>query len=165
MKADGTLALVVANGVLGAPGTLSFALGNDGLLHIADTGNGSYHARVLHVEASGVITVLLYLPTSNRSGTSGIAFGPEGALYFSDSSRQIVYKRGTDGIVVPVAGVLNSPGLSGDGELANQAQLSPPGAVAVGPDGTLYIADMANLRVRAVGTDGKIRTFAGGTYL
>jgi RHS repeat-associated protein len=159
MKPDGTLTRLVSNTTLSPAGPLSFALGPDGLLYVADGGNGSYVARVFRVEANGTLTVLVTMPSSN--GYSGIAFGPEGALYFSDSGRHRVYKRGTDGTVVPVAGVLNSPGFSGDGGPAGQAQLRFPGAVAVGLDGTLYIADAGNFRVRSVGSDGIIRAFAG----
>ena len=34
--------------------------------------------------------------------------------------------------------------------------------LAVGPDGTLYLADYRNGRIRAIDADGTIRTVAGG---
>ncbi|BEL02016.1 hypothetical protein Q0Z83_002070 [Actinoplanes sichuanensis] len=50
---------------------------------------------------------------------------------------------------------------SGDGGPAVEAELNKPTAAAVAADGTLFVADMVNRRVRAIGPDGIIRTVAG----
>jgi len=52
-------------------------------------------------------------------------------------------------------------GFSGDGGPADKAELNNVFGVARGPDGFLYICDMDNARVRRVGPDGKIETYAG----
>lgn len=65
-----------------------------------------------------------------------------------------------DPALTPVAGS-GSAGSSGDGGPANQATLNAPFGAAVAPDGTLYIADTGNHKVRAVAPDGTIRTVAG----
>jgi len=52
-------------------------------------------------------------------------------------------------------------GFSGDGGPATQAELNNVYAVARGPDGFLYLCDMDNHRVRRVGLDRKIETYAG----
>ena len=52
-------------------------------------------------------------------------------------------------------------GFTGDGGAATSAMVNYPRAVAVGADGSLYIADTNSHRVRRVGTDGKISTYAG----
>jgi hypothetical protein len=53
-------------------------------------------------------------------------------------------------------------GFGGDGGPASQGTLHTPGAVAVGPQGVLYIADSGNGRVRAVDPrNGRIATAAG----
>jgi sugar lactone lactonase YvrE len=59
-----------------------------------------------------------------------------------------------------VAGT-GAAGFSGDGGAATQAQLRNPTGVGVAPDGTVYIADSGNLRIRAVAPDGTISTVAG----
>ena len=50
---------------------------------------------------------------------------------------------------------------SGDGGPATDARLFNARGVAVAPDGTLYIADSSNHRIRRVNTEGIIETIAG----
>ena len=65
-----------------------------------------------------------------------------------------------DGIITTVAGNGN-PGFSGDGGPATSAQLNFPYGVAVDRSGNLYIADSSNARIRKVGANGIISTYAG----
>jgi len=53
------------------------------------------------------------------------------------------------------------PATSGDGSPAALAQLADPNGIAVAADGTLYIGDRLNHRVRKVSPDGTISTIAG----
>jgi uncharacterized protein (TIGR03437 family) len=58
-------------------------------------------------------------------------------------------------------------GFSGDNGPATNARFSSPNGVAIDASGSLYIADLYNDRIRKVGTDGVITTFAGkfgGTF-
>lgn len=65
-----------------------------------------------------------------------------------------------DQTLAAVAGT-GSAGSSGDGGPATAASFNAPLGGAVAPDGTLYIADTGNHKVRAVAPDGTIRTVAG----
>jgi hypothetical protein len=60
----------------------------------------------------------------------------------------------------PYAGT-GDAGYSGDDGPALAATLNQAGAVAVAPDGVVYVADTENWVVRAISTDGMISTVAG----
>jgi sugar lactone lactonase YvrE len=65
-----------------------------------------------------------------------------------------------DGRIHTVAGS-GERGFSGDGGLATEAQLDTPAGIVVAADGTLFVADSHNERVRRVTPDGTIDTVAG----
>ena len=90
----------------------------------------------------------------------GMALDSAGNLYVADLRENRVRKIDTNGIITTVAGN-GTPGFSGDGGPATAASLRDPYGVAVGPDGSLYIADSGNSRIRRVSPDGIISTFAG----
>ena len=90
----------------------------------------------------------------------GVVVAGDGTLYIADTYNNRIRRVGVDGKISTVAGNGTS-GFSGDGGPASSAQLSSPSGVAVAGDGTLYIADTYNSRLRRVGVDGKISTVAG----
>ncbi len=90
----------------------------------------------------------------------GLDIGPDGSLYFVDRLAHKVKKLDSQGRIWTVAGT-GVAGYSGDGGPAINAQLNYPESVAVSNDGVVYIADYRNWRVRRVGTDGVITTYAG----
>ena len=63
-------------------------------------------------------------------------------------------------VISTVAGS-GTPGFAGDGGPATSASIGHPTAVALDRRGTLYIADVYNLRIRAVDTTAVIRTVMG----
>ena len=148
------------------------AFDRDGNLYIAD----SWNHRIRKVTPAGAVSTFVGngIPgisgdggysTSQVSFPNGIAFGPDGSLYIADKGNHRVRKVTPDGIISTVAGIgaygEGGWGFSGDGGKAIFAQLSSPAGVAVGRDGSLYIADAGNHRVRKVTPDGIINTVAG----
>ncbi|NOT54072.1 MAG: hypothetical protein HOP18_05660, partial [Deltaproteobacteria bacterium] len=127
------------------------AAGPDGSFYISE---GS---RIRKVAPNGIISVVVV------STVAGIALGPDGSVYFAVNAFQghFVRKVSPDGTLTTIAGV-GSSGSYGDGGPATQAALFDPRGIAVGPDGSVYIADQFNHRVRKVSPDGIIHTVAGG---
>jgi RHS repeat-associated protein len=150
------------------------AVGPDGSLYFSDANRHT----VRRVGADGVIRVVAGIdaqqclaPTQScgdggpaTSATfrwpRGIALAADGTLFIVDSSSFRVRRVGPDGIITTVAGT-GVDGYNGDGILATAARLYSPEAVALGPDGSLYITERSGNRVRRVGPDGIITTVAG----
>lgn len=90
----------------------------------------------------------------------GLAMMPNGALLIAETQRGRVRRIDPNGVITTIAGT--TPGFSGDGGPATAAQLHSPYGVVVGTDGSIYIADAENGRVRRIAPDGIITTVAGG---
>ena len=142
-----------------------------GHLYIADTLNH----RVRRVDAvTGVITTVAGLGQPRNSGDGGLAVeaglnepaalavSDSGVLYIADQSNNRV--RAVDlatGMIRTVAGT-GTAAYNGDGVAATETSLAGPGGLALAPDGTLFIADSFNGRIRAVDpVTGFIRTVVG----
>jgi sugar lactone lactonase YvrE len=93
-------------------------------------------------------------------GPIDVAVDTSGNMYVADYLKDSVYKIDRLANVTTIAGT-GVPGFSGDGALATAAQLNHPTSVAVDADGTVYIADYNNYRIRRIDTKGIITTFAG----
>ncbi len=132
----------------------------------------SDHHQVGRVEPDGTITIIAGTGEAGYSGDdgpateaqlnlpSGLAVGPDGTIYVADSFNDVVRRIHLDGTITTVAGT-GEAGYSGDDVTATDAQLNFPHGVAVADDGTLFIADTDNHRVRRVATNGTITTVAG----
>ncbi|HKY36890.1 MAG TPA: RHS repeat-associated core domain-containing protein [Polyangiaceae bacterium] len=92
-----------------------------------------------------------------------IAAAPDGSVYTTNGDT--VWRLQPDGVGTIVAGSASQRGFSGDNGPATAALLNRTGPrggdLALGPDGSLYIADTGNFRVRRVSPTGIITTFAG----
>jgi S1-C subfamily serine protease/sugar lactone lactonase YvrE len=89
----------------------------------------------------------------------GICLDDAGNIYLADNGNNRIRKVGPDGTIQLVAGN-GMRGFSGDGGPAERASFSYPAAVESGPDGSLYIADLNNRRVRKI-SNGIVTTIAG----
>jgi NHL repeat len=92
-----------------------------------------------------------------------VAIAPDGSVYISDQgqSGNCIRKVGTDGNIHTFAGQCGSGGGFSDERAATSAQLYLPSGIALGQDGSLYIADSYNNRIRRVDPSGTIHTVAG----
>lgn len=82
-----------------------------------------------------------------------------GNLFISDSgNNRIRVIRG--GVMNPIAGS-GQTGFSGDGGEASKAEFNAPQKIALAKDGSIFLADRANQRVRKIDAKGLIRTIAG----
>jgi sugar lactone lactonase YvrE len=84
----------------------------------------------------------------------------EGNLFIADTGNNRVRKVSADGIITTVVGT-GAVGFSGDGGPAIEATMGAPAAIAIDTEGSLYIADFNNHRIRKVSTDGIITSIAG----
>lgn len=83
-------------------------------------------------------------------------------LVVADTQNHVVREIDLEtGLVAHLAGTGTEPGHTGDGGPASTARLNLPSDVAVGPDGSVYVADTDNHCVRRVAPDGTIDAVAG----
>ncbi len=147
--ADGTPALQAA---LSYPADLS--AGSDGRIYIADYGNH----RIVRIDPDGV------LREHHRRGSSftpvSLKVAPNGNVYVADYESHRVWSIDRYGNAAVYAGT-GIYGNAGDGGRAVNAELAYPVDVDVAPDGTLYIVDKNNHRVRRVSPDGFITSVPG----
>lgn len=86
-----------------------------------------------------------------------IALDPQGNLIVADSGNHRIRRVSPTGTATTVAG--SDAGFA-DGPAA-QAKFQMPSGVAVAPDGTIYVADAGNHRIRQI-RNGVVTTLAGG---
>jgi probable HAF family extracellular repeat protein len=87
-----------------------------------------------------------------------VAVDAEGNVYVADTGNDTIRKVTAAGFVTTVAGTAGSQGLA-DG-IGAAAQFSNPHALAMGPSGTIYVAD--GFRIRSITSVGEVATLAGG---
>ncbi len=146
------------------------ALDTQGNLYFVD------YYRIRKISASGVITTVggtgkTSLSADGKQATATdmspgwLKVASDGTIYYTDSgyggsdpNYARVRKIAPNGIVSTVAGT-GVRGFNGDGGPAVSAELGLASGVAVDLAGDVYISD--NDRIRKVGVDGIIKTFAG----
>ena len=144
------------------------AIDSQNRVYVADS---VLHA-VRRINADGTMTTIAGTGTSGNTGDGGpatsarlntpvrLAFDAAGNLFIADSGNNKIRRVTPAGIISTVVGT-GTAGNTGDGGQATSARLRTPYDVAFGPDGSMYIADRANHKIRKVTPAGIISTFAG----
>lgn len=149
--------------LLDAPGALAVDL--EGNLYLADTLND----RIRRVDASGNITTYAGTGVRGFAGDGGqavdshlsLALGPrseigsalaadvQGDLFIADTGNERVREVSVAGVITTIAGD-GEQSYRGDGAFADRASFDTPISVAVDIDGTVFVADAANYRIRSI---------------
>jgi sugar lactone lactonase YvrE len=170
---DGTITTIVGSGRYGgdegaiAPADASFSIPNSlasaphsGALYIVDLGN----CQVRRL-ADGFLQPFVtpdhpvFTTVAGTFAPAAIAIGPEGKIHIADRGTNVVWQFDPDGGGRRAAGN-GTRGYAGDGGPSALGQLANPVSVDVGADGSIYVADRGNRRVRKV-EEGQLSTIAG----
>ncbi len=97
-------------------------------------------------------------PAARFDQPNGVAADTAGNLYVADTLNHRIRKITPAGVVTTLAG--NGGAGFADGP-ALSAQFNEPMGVAVGANGTVFVTDSKNHRIRAISPDGVVSTFSG----
>jgi sugar lactone lactonase YvrE len=164
---DGGLAVLAkirSRGGQAAQPSGRIAMNAAGDLFIADTGNN-----LVRKVSAGIITTVAGDTTGARAGTNGgfsgdggpatsarlnspsdIEIGPDGNLYIADTRNHYVRMVDESGIITTVVGKGGNAGYDGDASTPTESRLYQPYGIAFDAEGTLYISDTHNHRIRYV---------------
>lgn len=142
----------------------------DGALYICDCDN----QRIRKVTPDGIISTVAGNGTRGYSGDGGpaadaqlnepyeIRFDKSGDMYFVERLNHLIRKVDARTHRISTLAGTGKPGFSSDGGPATRAEFNQPHSIQFGPDGSLYVCDIVNHRIRRIDmTSGIITTFAG----
>jgi TonB family protein len=169
LSGGGILGGLISAGLPPFNAPTGLAVDRDGNVYVADAGRSI----IYKINSTG--TTMSVFAGDGKDGFQGdggpasssqfnvpydLAMDDAGNLYIADTGNSRIRRITPSGTISTVAGN-GTAGFSGDGGAATAAQLNKPLGIAVDPEGTLYIADTDNARIRSVSPDGIIRTVAG----
>src|SRR4030095_4680659 len=118
------------------------------LLHVAGAGaDQNVNSWFAGYEGGSAVTAELSNPHMAMADAAG-------NIYIADKESHSILKVTPAGTIHTAAGT-HTPGFNGDGP-ALLTQLDSPNGCFVLADGTFYIVDLTNLRIRRVGTNGEL---------
>lgn len=143
---------------------------SDGRLVITDRENHAIRVKgantVYTLNGNGEAGYAEGIPGQARfSSPSGICEGADGNIYVADTGNHCIRRMDLKGVSSLVAGNPQKSGYQ-DGA-AEEALFCEPSAVCAAADGSIYVADTGNQRIRRI-YNGQVTTVAGGgtgTYL
>lgn len=168
VKADGNMETVAGTGEAGTDGLNGPAsrakltypravfVGPQGTIYIADN---LRNGRLLRVDSAGVLSNAV--PNVTFVSPQGVLVTADGTAYVTEGGSHVV-RRVTSGAASVFAGNGRFQ-FAGDGGPATAASLNLPQGIVVAADGTIYVADSGNDRVRSIRPNGVIDTVRTGT--
>jgi len=138
-------------------------------LFVADTNNNQIGLITQTINGLGLPVGATTNPyaglSTGFSNPSGIAVSPSGVIYVADTNncaiRRILISGGASTVSTFAGSNIASCGYA-DG-VGTSARFNHPSGIAIDNNGTLYVADKGNNRVRAIQTDGTVTTIAGNS--
>uniref|UniRef100_H3CII2 Teneurin transmembrane protein 3 n=1 Tax=Tetraodon nigroviridis TaxID=99883 RepID=H3CII2_TETNG len=141
-----------------------YVLDNNVVLQITENGQVRIVAgRPIHCQVPGIeYTVGNRAVQTMLEGATAIALSYSGTLYIAETDEKKVHRIrqvSTDGEMILIAGAPSECDCKNDANCdcyqsetgyAKDARLNCPSSLAVSPDGTLYFADLGNIRIRAI---------------
>jgi sugar lactone lactonase YvrE len=140
--------LYVANGNDPAAPQFVVTIGDNGELRIIAGGDSGFSG-----DGGPALLARLFRPTA-------LAVDAQGSVYVSDSGNNRIRVIRSGGTIDTVAGD-GTRGSAGDGGPARQASFFAPLGLAFSPDGSLFIADTNNHRIRKIDHGGNVVAVAG----
>jgi RHS repeat-associated protein len=127
----------------------------DPIARVVHLGNGA------QIRAGSLARTMTFVHIPGQSVLFDVEVGPDGSQYVAlPHNCDCIIQISPDGSQKMVAGN-GTEGFNGDGIPASEAELGDPTGIAIAPDGSMYIAEESNHRVRKVAPDGTISTIAG----
>ena len=138
------------------------AVDAQGMVYVADYGN----ERIRKISPTGIVSTLAGSGTTGHADGAGseaqfhypydLAVDGEGTLYVTDHFAQYIRKVTATGVVSTLAGTGQEGFQDGPG-----AQFNYPRGIDVDAQGTVYVADTFNNRIRNITPKGVVGTLAG----
>lgn len=137
----------------------TIAIDGEGRLYVADTLNHAIRRVDL---ARDTIETVAGTGTAGYGGDGGpgpaaqlnnprdLEFGPDGRLYIADELNHRVRALDVETLTITTVAGTGRAEFAGDGGPAEEASLNRPTGIAFAPDGTMYVGDSHNHRVRTI---------------